>query len=201
MLGKIVVEGDDDSKIAFVDPNKVRARRVFGFWRRGARAHCRAHARCPAHAHRLFALERTTSSRPCPSRRPASLTKRAPSRLSLWTSASRTTRFAASPSVARPSRCVALASERKAGVLTASALAKQPRHACSPLSLPSPSWQLVPYDYDFSTEEYDGLFLSNGPGDPAVRRPACLQRGGDAACRPAATRPHAPLPSCPAPDV
>lgn len=24
----------------------------------------------------------------------------------------------------------------------------------------------VPYDYDFTQEEYDGLFLSNGPGDP-----------------------------------
>ena len=26
----------------------------------------------------------------------------------------------------------------------------------------------VPWDYDFTTEEYDGLFLSNGPGDPAM---------------------------------
>jgi carbamoyl-phosphate synthase small subunit len=26
----------------------------------------------------------------------------------------------------------------------------------------------VPYDYDYSEEDYDGLFLSNGPGDPAV---------------------------------
>lgn len=26
----------------------------------------------------------------------------------------------------------------------------------------------VPYDYDYSNEDYDGLFLSNGPGDPAV---------------------------------
>jgi carbamoyl-phosphate synthase small subunit len=25
----------------------------------------------------------------------------------------------------------------------------------------------VPWDYDFSTIEYDGLFISNGPGDPA----------------------------------
>ena len=24
----------------------------------------------------------------------------------------------------------------------------------------------VPWDYDFSNEEYDGLFISNGPGDP-----------------------------------
>jgi carbamoyl-phosphate synthase small subunit len=24
----------------------------------------------------------------------------------------------------------------------------------------------VPWDYDFLTEEYDGLFISNGPGDP-----------------------------------
>ena len=29
--------------------------------------------------------------------------------------------------------------------------------------------KVVPYDYDFSAEDYDGLFLSNGPGDPAVR--------------------------------
>lgn len=26
----------------------------------------------------------------------------------------------------------------------------------------------VPYDYDYSQEEYDGVFLSNGPGDPSV---------------------------------
>ncbi len=26
----------------------------------------------------------------------------------------------------------------------------------------------VPYDYDFSTLEYDGLFISNGPGDPKM---------------------------------
>ncbi len=26
----------------------------------------------------------------------------------------------------------------------------------------------VPYDYDYSNEEYDGLFLSNGPGNPIV---------------------------------
>ncbi|MBS0626072.1 MAG: glutamine-hydrolyzing carbamoyl-phosphate synthase small subunit [Verrucomicrobia bacterium] len=26
----------------------------------------------------------------------------------------------------------------------------------------------VPFDYDYSEDEYDGLFLSNGPGDPAV---------------------------------
>lgn len=25
---------------------------------------------------------------------------------------------------------------------------------------------VVPWDYDFTTEEYDGLFISNGPGDP-----------------------------------
>lgn len=24
----------------------------------------------------------------------------------------------------------------------------------------------VPWDYDFNTIEYDGLFISNGPGDP-----------------------------------
>jgi len=26
----------------------------------------------------------------------------------------------------------------------------------------------VPYDFDYSNEEFDGLFLSNGPGDPAL---------------------------------
>ncbi len=26
----------------------------------------------------------------------------------------------------------------------------------------------VPWDYDFSGEEYDGVFISNGPGDPAM---------------------------------
>ena len=26
----------------------------------------------------------------------------------------------------------------------------------------------VPWDYDFSNEDYDGLFISNGPGDPAM---------------------------------
>lgn len=30
------------------------------------------------------------------------------------------------------------------------------------------SLKVVPYDYDFSKEEYDGLFVSNGPGDPSV---------------------------------
>ncbi|KAI7881664.1 carbamoyl-phosphate synth [Lichtheimia hyalospora FSU 10163] len=27
---------------------------------------------------------------------------------------------------------------------------------------------VVPWDYDFTTEQYDGLFLSNGPGDPTM---------------------------------
>lgn len=27
---------------------------------------------------------------------------------------------------------------------------------------------MVPWDYDFSNEEYDGLFISNGPGDPKM---------------------------------
>ena len=26
--------------------------------------------------------------------------------------------------------------------------------------------KLVPWDHDFTTEDYDGLFISNGPGDP-----------------------------------
>ncbi len=29
----------------------------------------------------------------------------------------------------------------------------------------------VPWDYDYSNEDYDGLFISNGPGDPAICRP------------------------------
>jgi len=29
----------------------------------------------------------------------------------------------------------------------------------------------VPYDYDYSGERYDGLFISNGPGDPAAVTP------------------------------
>ena len=28
--------------------------------------------------------------------------------------------------------------------------------------------KVVPWDYDFTNEAYDGLFLSNGPGDPAM---------------------------------
>lgn len=28
----------------------------------------------------------------------------------------------------------------------------------------------VPWDYDYSSEEYDGLFISNGPGDPVMCR-------------------------------
>ena len=30
----------------------------------------------------------------------------------------------------------------------------------------------VPWDYDYSGEEYDGLFLTNGPGDPKMCRAA-----------------------------
>lgn len=30
----------------------------------------------------------------------------------------------------------------------------------------------VPHDYDFSKEEYDGVMLSNGPGDPSDYKPA-----------------------------
>jgi carbamoyl-phosphate synthase small subunit len=29
----------------------------------------------------------------------------------------------------------------------------------------------VPYDYDFLLEDYDGLFITNGPGDPAMCKP------------------------------
>jgi len=31
---------------------------------------------------------------------------------------------------------------------------------------------VTPWDYDYSTEEYDGLFLTNGPGDPKMCRTA-----------------------------
>jgi len=30
----------------------------------------------------------------------------------------------------------------------------------------------VPWDYDYSGEEFDGLFITNGPGDPAICKPA-----------------------------
>ena len=33
---------------------------------------------------------------------------------------------------------------------------------------------LVPWDYDYSEEIYDGLFISNGPGDPALAWDAVL---------------------------
>jgi carbamoyl-phosphate synthase small subunit len=33
----------------------------------------------------------------------------------------------------------------------------------------------VPWDYDYSKEDYDGLFISNGPGDPAICKPAIEQ--------------------------
>lgn len=29
---------------------------------------------------------------------------------------------------------------------------------------------LVPWDYDFTNDHFDGLFISNGPGDPAMAR-------------------------------
>lgn len=32
------------------------------------------------------------------------------------------------------------------------------------------SLKVVPYDYDFLKENYDGLFVSNGPGDPSVMK-------------------------------
>ena len=28
--------------------------------------------------------------------------------------------------------------------------------------------KLVPWDYDITKEDFDGLFLSNGPGDPTL---------------------------------
>ena len=33
----------------------------------------------------------------------------------------------------------------------------------------------VPWDYDYSNENFDGLFISNGPGDPAICKPAIDQ--------------------------
>lgn len=35
-------------------------------------------------------------------------------------------------------------------------------------SLPNTTIKVVPWNYDFTQEHYDGLFLSNGPGDPAL---------------------------------
>ena len=28
--------------------------------------------------------------------------------------------------------------------------------------------KVVPWNYDYSQEEFDGLFISNGPGDPSL---------------------------------
>ena len=30
--------------------------------------------------------------------------------------------------------------------------------------------KVVPWNYDFTKEKYDGLFISNGPGDPALAK-------------------------------
>jgi carbamoyl-phosphate synthase small subunit len=35
----------------------------------------------------------------------------------------------------------------------------------------------VPWNYDYSKDEYDGLFISNGPGDPTICKPAIQQLG------------------------
>jgi len=35
----------------------------------------------------------------------------------------------------------------------------------------------VPWNYDYSNDDYDGLFISNGPGDPAICKPAIEQIG------------------------
>ena len=32
--------------------------------------------------------------------------------------------------------------------------------------------KLVPWNHDITNEEYDGLFISNGPGDPALAQTA-----------------------------
>ena len=43
---------------------------------------------------------------------------------------------------------------------------------------------LVPWDHDFGSEEFDGLFLSNGPGDPTMcsetinNLSKCLEKNG-----------------------
>ena len=29
---------------------------------------------------------------------------------------------------------------------------------------------VVPWNYDYSKEDYDGLFISNGPGDPSYAK-------------------------------
>ena len=34
--------------------------------------------------------------------------------------------------------------------------------------------KLVPGNHDISQEEYDGLFISNGPGDPSLAQDAVL---------------------------
>lgn len=39
------------------------------------------------------------------------------------------------------------------------------RHFCSYDDI---SLKRVPFDYDYTNEDYDGVFISNGPGDPAV---------------------------------
>ena len=31
---------------------------------------------------------------------------------------------------------------------------------------------VVPWNYDYTREEYDGLFISNGPGDPSYAKSA-----------------------------
>ena len=31
---------------------------------------------------------------------------------------------------------------------------------------------VVPWNYDYSKEDYDGLFISNGPGDPSYAKNA-----------------------------
>ena len=31
---------------------------------------------------------------------------------------------------------------------------------------------VVPWNYDYSKEDYDGLFISNGPGDPSYAKSA-----------------------------
>ena len=33
------------------------------------------------------------------------------------------------------------------------------------------SIQVVPWDYDVNSEKWDGLFYSNGPGDPSMAAP------------------------------
>ena len=48
-------------------------------------------------------------------------------------------------------------------------------HQLTPSSLPhhthTHTTQVVPWDFDVNSEKWDGLFYSNGPGDPSMAAP------------------------------